>query len=394
MEIPPAFQERHESVGFREKITLHFGFKVPDFLLINLKASFMNNVTSKAHITSVATATPPYTIDQPKAAEFFEKNYTQSLSYRNGLIMRKVFAHTSIKQRTVTFDNPDILMEEDADGRISRFQYWSVELSARAARKALEKADLTSQDVKGIVVNTCTGYLCPGISTYLIEKLDLRRNTKAYDLVGSGCGGALPNLEIASAILGNNGDGAVLSVAVEICTATYQMGDNLSLIVSNAIFGDGAAVAVIQNKEEGMKLIDSANIYVPEQREAVRYVYKKGDLHNQISEQLPEILRTAVGSVVKDLLARHSLDIADIRHWAIHTGGDSIITAIQNELGLTEIQLKPTRDILYNYGNMSSPTVWFVIDEILKNGIQKGDWLMGVTFGAGLSVHAFLLKKR
>lgn len=354
----------------------------------------MNTEKQKAYIAAVATATPPHTIRQPMAAEFFEKNYAEDLSSKNRAVMRKVFNHPSINERTVTFDDPEILRQEDTDGRISRFEYWSVELSAQAAKKALEKAGITNRDVKGIVVNTCTGYLCPGISTYLIEKLDLPKNTKAYDLVGSGCGGALPNLEIASAILGSDKEGVVLSVSVEICTATYQMGDDLSLIISNAIFGDGAAAAVIRHKEEGVELVDSANLYVPEQREAVRYVYKKGDLHNQLSNKLPEMLRTAVSSVMKDLLGRYSLKIEDIQHWAIHTGGDKIITAIQNELGLTEKQLKPTREILYNYGNMSSPTVWFVIDEILQNGIKKDDWLMGIAFGAGLSVHAFLLKKK
>jgi len=354
----------------------------------------MNPNHLKTYIASVATATPPYSIHQPTAHAFLEKNYSEKLSPKSLSIMRKIFAHPAIHRRNVTFDTPDILAREDTDGRMARFEKWSVELSAQAAREAMRKAGVSNQDVQGIVVNTCTGYLCPGISTYLIERLDLPKQTKAYDLVGSGCGGALPNLEVSSSIMNGNFRKVVLSVSVEICTATFQMGDDLSLIISNALFGDGAAAAVLWRREEGVELVDSANIYVPEQREAVRYVYKKGDLHNQLSNRLPEMLQTAVASVMKTLLERHSLKVPDIKHWAIHTGGDKIITAIQNELGLTEEQVKPTRDILYKYGNMSSPTVWFVVEELLRNGVQKDDWIMGIAFGAGLSVHAFLLKKK
>ncbi len=197
-------------------------------------------------------------------------------------------------------------MDEDLDARVARFTHWSQELSAQAINRALEQVGLGAGDVSGLVVNTCTGYICPGISTYLIEKLGLSRSARVYDLVGSGCGGAIPNLEIAGSLAGQNG-GVVVSVSVEICTATFQMEDDLSLLLSNTLFGDGAAAAVVWTKPEGYELVASASRYVPEQRDSIRFVHKKGQLYNQLSLRLPDYVRKAAAQVVADLLAPRSL---------------------------------------------------------------------------------------
>lgn len=355
----------------------------------------MNQTESSVFIASVGTATPPLSMNQSEAKKYLGKYCSDKLSERSISVMNKVLSHPSVMKRNFALDDPNDLFKEGRDDRMSRFVRWAVDLSAEAIDKALDQADLTRNNISGIVVNTCTGYICPGISTYLIEKLGLSKRTKVYDLVGGGCGGAVPNLDIAKAILnGNNDEGVILSVSVEICSATFQMGNNLSLIISNAIFGDGAAAAVISKKSTGMKLIDSASLCAPENREAVRFIHKNGELHNQISVRLPEMIGEAVINVIEDLLKRQSLKIEDINHWAIHAGGDKIISVVKDRLGLTEKQLEPSRKILSNYGNMSSPTVWFVVNEIMKNGFKKDALCMAITFGAGLSAHAFLLKKQ
>jgi predicted naringenin-chalcone synthase len=302
--------------------------------------------------------------------------------------------HPSIKRRNFAVDNVESLVDEDLDARITRFTSWSLELSAQAVTKALAQAGLDTGDVDGLVVNTCTGYICPGISTYLIEKLGLSRSVRVYDLVGSGCGGAIPNLEIAQSLLARNGNGVVVSVSVEICSATFQMEDDLSLLLSNTLFGDGAAAAVLWTRPVGYELVASASRYVPEQRDAIRYVHKHGQLYNQLSLRLPDLVGKAAAQVVADVLEPQSLKPADIRHWALHSGGEKIINAVRDEVGLSEEQVRATRTVLAKHGNMSSPTVWFVLREIEKQGIAPGEWCIMVAFGAGLSAHAFLLRKR
>lgn len=347
-----------------------------------------------AYIGSIAVATPPCTLQQSETEQIIQQHYKGRLNSRSLSLIKTLFAHPSIKRRSFALDRPEILVDEDLDARIKRFTHWSIELSSQAIKQALEQAETDIADIEALVVNTCTGYICPGISTYLIEKLGLARNIRVYDLVGSGCGGAIPNLEIAESLLKRNGGGPVLSVSVEICTATYQMENDLSLLLSNTLFGDGAAAAVLWSKPQGYELVVSSSRYAPEQRESIRYIHKKGQLHNQLSLKLPDLVRKAAAQVVADVLETQSLKPKDIRHWALHSGGEKIIKAVQEEIGLSEEQVSATRRVLADYGNMSSPTVWFVLREIEQQGIAPGEWCIMVSFGAGLSAHAFLLKKK
>lgn len=351
-----------------------------------------NRTNKNVRIASIAVATPPHSINQAQSEAFLTKYYSDKLSSKSLTIMRKIFAHPSISRRHLAVDNLECLVDEDPDSRIARFTQWAVDLSSRAIVQALRQAELPVNDVTGLVVNTCTGYICPGISTYLIEKLGFSRQIRAHDLVGSGCGGAVPNLQMCRDILNGTNSGVVVSVSVEICSTTFQMADDLSLIISNAIFADGASASVLWDRQEGLTLVASANRYDPEHREDIRYIYRNGQLHNQLSIFLPEIASKTVSIVVHDLLHQAGLKIRDIKHWAFHPGGEKVINAIKHELGLSEILMQPTRTILARYGNMSSPTVWFVLREILDKGIAPGDWCVMVAFGAGLCAHACLLR--
>jgi predicted naringenin-chalcone synthase len=356
------------------------------------KYSPANALQGRPHIASIATVTPSFSIGQSQAKEYLLERYADRLSPRSLALMHKLFSHPGITKRHFAIADPASFFSEDPDSRIARFTTEAIELSAQAVLRALSDAGLTPREVSGLVVNTCTGYICPGISTYLIEKLGLKGDCRVYDLVGSGCGGAIPNLEVSASLAGSNGDGVIVSVSVEICSATFQMEDDLSLLVSNALFGDGAAAAVIWNRPKGLELIASGSCYVPEDREAIRYIHKRGQLYNQLSTNLPHLVKKAVAQTVRTLLEPRALEIADIKHWALHTGGEKIINTIRSEIGLTEAQLRATRKILAEYGNMSSPTVWFVLNELVKEVIEKNDWCMMVAFGAGLSAHAFLLR--
>jgi predicted naringenin-chalcone synthase len=284
------------------------------------------------------------------------------------------------------------LKDEDPDIRVNRFTHYSTELSAEASLRALGRVGLHPGNVTGVIVNTCTGYLCPGIATYLAEKLDLPGSVEVYDCVGSGCGGALPNLRLAQSLLARDPNGIVLSIAVEICSATFQMDDDMSLVVSNAIFGDGAAAAVLWTGRPGLSFVDYATLLDPTAREHVRYVYKRGQLHNRLSQQLPDVVNQRVPGLVRDLLGRNGLSASAVKHWAIHPGGDKILTLIGTSCGLTDEQLTASRSVLRDFGNMSSPTVLFELERIMSDGIGKDEWVLMTAFGAGLAVSAVLLR--
>src|SRR6185369_7140659 len=344
-----------------------------------------------AYLASFATAVPPLCADQGLASELIRRHFGTRLTQRSLGLIRATFDHPSIKKRHFAIDDPSRIMAETPDQRIQRFTEKSIELSAQAAGLALARAGVGAHQVTGVVVNTCTGYICPGISTYLLERLGLSRSARLYDLVGSGCGGAIPNLQLAESLVQSRG-GIVLSISVEICSSVFQMDNDLSLILSNALFADGAAAAVLWDRPGGFELVASAGRYVPEQREEIRFVHKGGELHNQLSTKLPGLVKKAAAEVVSDVLAAQGLSPLDVKHWALHTGGEKIVNAVRDEVGIPEERLRATRRVLEQYGNMSSPTTWFVLDELMEAGIAPGEWCLMLAYGAGLSAHAFLLR--
>ena len=352
----------------------------------------MSDRSENIHIAAVSTALPPYCADQEEAEAFFGRHYSGRISSRRMRIMDDILAHPGIKRRHFALENPDCLVDEDPDHRIERFQEWAVSLSAEAAIHALTEAVVTPDEISALIVNTCTGYICPGITSYLIERLGLSRDIQSYDLVGSGCGGAIPNITMGQSILKMNTEGKVLCIAVEICSATFQMGDDLSLILSNAIFGDGAAACILWPRRKGLEIISTSSRHLPEKRDTIRYVHRGGQLHNQLSRSLPRVIGGTVAETVHSVLDSQGLRVPDVDHWAVHGGGESVLTAIGREIGLSEEKLAPARRILENCGNMSSPSVLFALREIMDGGIKPGQWCVMVAFGAGLSAHAMLLR--
>jgi predicted naringenin-chalcone synthase len=351
-----------------------------------------NRQNGSIRLAALATAVPPYQADQGEAENFFLRHFGPRLSPRSRQIMKKFLAHPSIRQRRFAVDRPDCLVAEDPDRRMARFTRWAVDLSEKAAREALERAGLSPREVSALAVNTCTGYLCPGLSSYLLERLNLPRDIRAYDLVGAGCGGAIPNLQAGEECLKAAGAGVALCVSVEICSATFQMEDDPSLLLSNALFADGAAAAVLWTRPDGLELVASGSRHQPEDREAIRYIHRRGQLYNQLSNALPRRVTGAVAGAVQSVLRPQGLEAADVAHWALHGGGEKVIAALARELDLPGAKLRHTREILARFGNMSSPSVLFTLREILDNGIQAGDWCLMAAFGAGLSAHALLLR--
>ncbi|MBI5441386.1 MAG: type III polyketide synthase [Deltaproteobacteria bacterium] len=343
-------------------------------------------------IAAVGTASPPLRLEQSETAGLLSRRFREQLRRRSARLLDKVFAHPSIRSRRFAAEDAEQVLSETPDERIERFARWGVELSGQALARALDEVRRTPGDLTALLVNTCTGYVCPGLSTYLLERFDLPRTTPVYDLVGHGCGGALPNLELAKSLAGGAGGGLVASVSVEVCSATFQMGDEDGLIISNALFADGASAMLLWDRPGGLELVASTRWYAPEHREAIRYVHRAGQLHNQLSGELPGLVAEAARRVLGELLDSRGLSSRSIRHWAIHPGGEKILKALGAALALSDAQLQVSRAVLSEYGNVSSASIGFVLQRLLERGIPPGEWCAVLTFGAGLSCHGLLLR--
>ena len=246
-----------------------------------------------------------------------------------------------------------------------------------------------------MVVSTCTGYLCPGLSGYVVERLGLRADVQAYDLVGQGCAAALPNMRLGYALLSANTCNNVLSICVEVSSAAMYLDNDPGVLISACLFGDGAGAAVLsRDPPQGTRRIewvDSTSQTVPDHRTALMFEKRDGMLRNILSREVPALAAQYAQQVLKTVLGRAGLHKADVSAWIMHAGGRDVLHALERSLKLTGSDLGYSAAMLREYGNMSSAFVYFVLQAALRDNAPGGWWWLS-TFGAGFSCHGALLK--
>jgi predicted naringenin-chalcone synthase len=344
-----------------------------------------------------ATAHPGLYVTQAAAYGFLASHFP--MAPEEQALYRKLLMEGPVRGRYYGLDRPEDVLETDPDRLNARFARFARLTGSAAAERAMAEAGLSAGDIGGLVVNTCTGYLCPGLSSYLAEDLRLPRSVRTLDIVGMGCGGALPNLESAGALMALNGGRPWLSVAVEICSATFYMGPDPALIVSNSIFGDGAAAVILQDETAVpdpaglMRVLGSASSLHPEHREQLRYRQEGGRLRNVLTTRVPVIGARLAGEALDTLLAQHQLTRRDIRWWAVHAGGTAVLDQVGRDLGLAADALQYSLEVFRSCGNMSSPSVLFALRRIVDQGRPAaGDRCVLLSFGAGFSAFATLVE--
>jgi alkylresorcinol/alkylpyrone synthase len=347
-------------------------------------------------VRSLATAAPPLYVTGPSAFEALQKCFDLGPEERE--LYRRLLVDGPIRGRHIGMDTWRDAARTDPDSLNDRFLKFGRLIAGQAAARAIEQAGLAPGDIGGLVTNTCTGYLCPGISSYLAGDLGLPDSVHVFDLMGMGCGAAIPNLQCAAGTLAHRPGGPVLSVSFEVCSATLFMGPEPDLIVSNSLFGDGAAAAVVDSGggdgNGGLfALVDFESALFPQHREQLRYRTRGGRLRNVLSTRVPVIGARAIASVTERLLRRHKLRRGDIRHWAVHAGGTLVLDRVARQLALPADALRHSYAVLREYGNVSSPSVLFVLRRILDaDRPRPKDRGLILSFGAGFTAFAALIE--
>lgn len=351
----------------------------------------------KAILSALATANPKRYATQEEIYHFMASHFPMGQSERE--LYRQLLLDGPIRGRYISVDEDEEICSQDPDYLVSRFARHGRRIAAQAAQAAMQQAGLNAPQIEALIVNTCTGYLCPGLSSYLIEDLGLPAYTAVLDLMGMGCGGAIPNLEAGCRMIQSGARKTVLCLSVEICSATFFLGPDPDLIVSNSIFSDGAAAAILQANLNGdsagglVQFVDFESVTLPRYREQLRYTTQGGRLRNVLTRNVPVIGAKAVAQATGRLLERHGLTSADIHWWAVHPGGTQVLMAVQKHLGLTEEALRFSYETFRDYGNMSSPTVMFVLKKILDEASpKKNDRALLLSFGAGFTAFAALVE--
>ena len=361
---------------------------------------------SNPRILGIGTATPAHRFTQEEAYRL--------AGYDSQRIL-EIFLNSDIDYRHFYVDPDHVNRHETPDELNQRYLRGALEIGSCAIQECLASAGLAPRDVDLLVISTCTGYVCPDVGSRLIGPLGFRRDIERAPLLGLGCAGALPALQRAWDYARARPGRRALMLAVEICSASYYLDNTLETVVGNAICADGAAALLLSaasspqpqallktRRANGSKtqaaprlpeVVDFESFLDPEQLDKVGFEQRDGKLRIILAALIRDLAAPMIERALDPLLARNGLTRSDIRFWVAHPGGRKVIDNVQKQMGLTDKQLCYSKTVMRNYGNMSSPTVMFVLDEVVRSGSpQGGDWGVMIALGPGMAAETALLK--
>jgi len=345
---------------------------------------------------ALANVVPDQRLTQRESWEILRRSpAARRLRASSRKLLEKILTGDSgIETRHFAVRDLDRIFDLDAQSLNQAFEREAPLLGERALRAALSEARLAPGDLDALVMCTCTGYLCPGLSSFVAERVGVRSDAFLQDIVGQGCGAAIPSLRSVSHLLAARPDARVAFVAVEICSAAFYLDDDPGVLVSLCLFADGAS-ASIWNGHPGPTQLRCANfdtLHIPADREYIRFENRGGKLRNKLDKTVPE--RAAVA--VRALFDRQNGTAEKIGLVLAHAGGKKVLEAVGLALD-DRFALAESAAVLRRFGNMSSPSVLFALGEhlksntaVAKNGAENL-WL--TSFGAGFSAHSCRLTR-
>lgn len=350
------------------------------------------------YVRAVGTATPDARYTKAECLDAFQRSdWFARLDARSHFIARTVLQRDNgIESRRLAVDSLVEVFAIDPNTLSTRFLKHAPALAASAGHRALAISGLDAQAIDAVVVSTCTGYVCPGLSGHVIERLGLRPDVQAFDLVGQGCAAALPNLQLGRALLLSGSCDNVLSICVEVSSAAMYLDNDPGVLISACLFGDGAGAAVLSRNAAAngrrIEWIDSASLINPAERKALMFEQKDGMLRNILTRAVPTLAADYAHRVLDTVLDRAELSSTDVSAWIMHAGGRDVLRALAREFDLTSAQdFRYSAAMLREYGNLSSAFVYFVLEAALADDAPGGWWWLS-SFGAGFSCHGALLK--
>jgi len=350
-----------------------------------------------ATIASVGSAFPPASYSQDEVGEL--------LGLRNRVV-RKLLEAPHIRRRHLYLPPADpvtgrIPPESPADLH-AKFRAGALEIGVQAVERALRGASLTPADVDHLVCVTSTGFLVPGLSSLFARELGLGPRLVRSDIVGMGCNAGLNGMNPLVQWARTHPGRVALLVCCEINSAMYVADDTPRTGIVNSIFGDGAAAAVIttgagRGRASGPRpqVLDFESFSIPEQWAAMRFDWdaEAGRWSFFLDPDIPYVIGFNVPEPIGRLLARHGLDQRMIRHWVFHTGGGAVIDSIKLSLGLDEHDVRHTRSVLRDFGNISSGSFLVSLERLLaEGGAAPGDHGVLVTMGPGAQIETALVR--
>jgi predicted naringenin-chalcone synthase len=278
--------------------------------------------------------------------------------------------------------------------RMQHFAEWAPPLAVQAARAALDRSGLSGRSLTHLVTVSCTGFLAPGVDLALIQALGLKATIQRVHVGYMGCHGALNGLRVARGFTGAELQARVLLCAVELCSLHYHYGWDPQKMIANALFADGAAalvgVAPGVAPRAAWTVAASGSCLVPDSADAMTWTIGDHGFEMTLSKKVPNLIAGQVRPWLQDWLAEQGVALGEVASWAVHPGGPRILDAVEEGLGLPRQATAASRAVFAECGNMSSPTLLFILDRLRSGSAPRPCVALG--FGPGLMAEAALLK--
>jgi predicted naringenin-chalcone synthase len=309
--------------------------------------------------------------------------------------VKKIFENAGVDKRYSIMSPLDVFTETSFEKRNDIYKKEAIKLGKACLRDALNKADWHPEDLDYIITVSCTGIMIPSLDAYLINELKLKQDIVRLPVTEMGCAAGVSGMIYAKNFLKANPRKRAAVVAVESPTATFQLNDySMTNIVSAAIFGDGAACVLMSSYEEdeGPEIIAEEMYHFYDAERMMGFDLTDSGLKMVLDIEVPEVIGQHFENIIYPFLAKNGMDIKNIDHLIFHPGGKKIIQTVEDLFGSMGKNIETTKEVMRQYGNMSSATVLYVLDEFLQLEHPKGTTGLMLSFGPGFSAQRILLK--
>lgn len=355
-------------------------------------------------IISIGTAVPAHRHEQDNILQFMQTVYALpedekrkiKFLYRQGGIKTRysVIPDYSLPAAGWAFYSPTENLEHfpSLEKRMAWYQQYAAELSMKAIEKC--RGQHKGRPITHLITVSCTGMSAPGLDLELMELLDLPATTFRTSVNFMGCYAAIHALKMADAFCKAYATANVLVVCTELCTLHFQKEPSIDNITSSMLFSDGAAAVLVSgdNDSKGFSLDHFFSMISLKGKKDMAWQLSSTGFQMTLSSYIADMIEGDFDELVCKALSAAGLKKEQITHWCIHPGGKKILEAVHKSLGFTNGQLQPCYDVLSEYGNMSSPTVLFVLEKIMNNLEQQpGQKIFGAAFGPGLTMETFIV---
>jgi len=363
-------------------------------------------------IVSIGKAVPQYKHDQKKIFDFMHTVY--AVNEKDKRKLKFLYDRCGIDTRYSVVPDYSLPAQEwqffpasenlqpfpSMEKRMKVFHREAAPLALNAITNCLEKykeqttTEFTTKDITHLITVSCTGMSAPGLDLELLELLELSPTTWRTSVNLMGCYAAVHAMKLADIICKADPTSKVLLVCIEFCTLHFQNEPTEDNITSSLLFGDGAAALLVtgDENEKGLHINNFYSLVSSKGKKEMVWEMSSKGFTLTLSGYIPELIGENFNAFVDEALQKNELHKNDITHWCIHPGGKRILEAIHSSLGFSNGQFRYSYDVLKNYGNMSSPTILFVLDEIWNTlESQQDAKIFGAAFGPGLTMETFVL---